>query len=182
MRRTYWAMIVVAGLAAGCGGGKGEASKAGGKSPSAAEATDPALIDLVKRTTPATTLGSEAAPVELRYEFTGIPAAGQPVAIELSVLPQAAVPTMRVELRSASELRIVEPTAPAVFDKVQAGTIHAVRVQAVAERAGTTTLRAVVTLDQPTGQERRTFELPVVVPVPGAAPAAPAAGGRSAGG
>jgi hypothetical protein len=185
MRRTSWAILLMAGLAAGCGGGKGEPAKVAPKTPSAAEATDPAMVELVKRTTAATTIGSESAPVELRFEFAGVPVAGRPVGIELSVLPQAAVPTLRVELRSENELLVVEPSVPTVFDKVQAGTIQTIHVQAVPERTGTTTLRAVVTLDQPTGQERRTFELPVVVPAPGAggtSGSGPSATGQSAGG
>jgi hypothetical protein len=190
--RTYVTGIL-AGLAtlallAGCGGG-GDASTAKvAKKTAAASEVDPAVAELVKNTTPATTLGSTMTPVEVRFAFAGVPAAGRPVDIDVAVLPQVAVPTVRVDLRPGDDgLRVVDPTAQVTFDKVQAGTIEKLRVQAIPERAGTTTLRLVVTLEQPTGQESRTFELPVVVPSPGSAPApsgqtpaAPAA--RAAGG
>lgn len=175
-------LVVAAGLVTACGDSK-EPAKAGARPTTAADATDPAMIELVKRTTAATTIGSSLAPVEVRFEYGAAPTPGQPVAIELAVLPQAAVPTLRVELVAPAELKIVDPAGPVTFDKVQAGTIETVRVQAVAERTGTTTLRAIVTLEQPTGQERRVFELPVVVPPPGAAaPAAKSPPGKASAG
>jgi hypothetical protein len=190
--RTYvtgiLAGLTTLALLAGCGGGGDTSTAKVAKKTAAASEVDPAVAELVRHTTPATTLGSTTTPVEVRFALAGVPAAGRPVDVDVAVLPQVAVPTVRVDVRPGDDgVRIVDPTAQVTFDKVQAGTIEKLRVQAVPERPGTTTLKLVVTLEQPTGQENRTFELPIVVPSPGSAsapsgtsPASPPA--RAAGG
>jgi hypothetical protein len=174
-KRGVAAVILTACLAAACGGGGGEASSvAAAKRPKAAEpAVDPAVADAMKRTTAAMTVGTSRAPVEVRFGLAAVPQPGQPADVELIVLTQVAVPTVRVEVRSEGDLNVVEPAAPVALDKVQAGTVHSIKVQVVPARAGTSTLTVAVTLEQPTGPEQRTFQLPIVAgvgvrPAPGA--------------
>jgi hypothetical protein len=177
-----WAALLAgATLLAGCGGNEAANTAASAAKPAAAVdvPVDPAVAAAQKRTTAALTVGRSVAPVELRFAVATPPAAGQPVDVELALVTQVAVPTVRVEVKGAADVQLVEPASPVSLEKVQAGTLHTIPVRAVPARDGTTTLTVAVTLQQPTGPESRTFQLPLVV---GAGAAPPAAAPAPAGG
>jgi hypothetical protein len=165
------------GLLAGCGGGEpaGTAAPAGKPAASTDAAVDPAVAEATKRMTAAMTVGRATAPVEVRFAVGAVPRAGEPVDVELALVTQVAVPTVRVDVQGAADVQVVEPATSVSLDKVQAGTLHTIPVRAVPARDGTTTLTVAVTLQQPTGPESRTFQLPIVVgggaAAPGGAPA-----------
>jgi hypothetical protein len=174
---TTAALALLAALA-GCGGDDAPARAKTTKPAETAEpAVDPAVAEATQRTTGALTIGRATAPVELRFALGSAPRVGQPVAVELALVTQVPVPTMNVDVTAEPEVRIVEPTASVQLEKVQAGTLQTVKVQAVPTRAGTSTVTVAVHLHQPTGSESRTFQLPIVVgsDAPGTPAGAPAA-------
>lgn len=178
-----WAGLAVTlsaalGLLAGCGDGEraGTSAPAGKPAASTDAPVDPAVAEATKRTTAALTVGRATAPVEVRFAVGAVPRAGQPVDVELALVTQVAVPTVRVDVQGAADVQVVEPATTVSLDKVQAGTLHTIPVRAVPSRDGTTTLTVGVTLQQPTGSESRTFQLPIVVGRATDSPGAPPRG------
>jgi hypothetical protein len=159
------ALVGATGLLAGCGGGEPASAPVASTKPAAAAdaSVDPAVAEATKRTTAALTVGRAVAPVEVRFAVGAAPRVGQPVDVELALITQVAVPTVRVDVRGAADVQVVDPAATVSLEKVQAGTLHTIPVRAVPARDGTTTLTVAVTLQQPTGPESRTFQLPIVV-------------------
>lgn len=168
---TWVAAAMVACAVAACGGGDAKEVGKAAVTPAAAEpVTDPAVTEALKRTTSAMTVGPSTAPVDVRFGLAAVPAVGQPVDFELILVTQVAVPTVRVEVSGGPDLRLVAPAEPVTFEKVQAGTVHTIPVQAIPAMNGTTTVTVAVTLQQPTGPESRTFQLPLVVGAPAGPP------------
>jgi hypothetical protein len=172
-----WVAAVAVGtwLLGACGGGADHAGTSGPakRTAKSEDASDPAVAEATKRTTAAMSLGTSRAPVEVRYAYAAVPEAGKALDVEVDVIPQSTAPTVRVEVRTDPELQLHSPLEVVEFEKVQAGTLHTVKVAATPTRAGTSTVTVVVTLEQPTGPESRSFQFPVVVP------GAPAPGAKS---
>jgi hypothetical protein len=169
------ALAALVGLGA-CGGSDAPAPSSAPSTSKPDEGVDPAVAEATKRTTAAMAVGEGTAPVELRFGLAAEPVAGRPTAVELAVLPKVTVPTLRVAVRGDGDVEVAEPAQVVTLEKVQSGTLHTVPVSAIPQRAGATTLTVAVTLVQPTGEESRTFQLPLLVrAADGAAAASPTA-------
>lgn len=164
-RATTVAMAGLLAALAACGGDEpaSPAATAARPAPVVDAPVDPAVAAAAKRTTAALTVGRATAPVEVRFAVGAVPRAGEPVDVELALVTQVAVPTVRIDVQGGADVQVVEPATTVSLDKVQAGTLHTIPVRAVPSRDGTTTLTVAVTLQQPTGPESRTFQLPFVV-------------------
>ena len=134
------------------------------KAPPKADAgVDPAVAEVSRTMATAVTVGPRTAPVEARYDLPGVPVIGLGFKLDLAVLPQAASPLLRVELRASEGLTVIDPVATQSLEHVQAGAVLHVPVTLQATTTGTHVLDVGVTLELPTGPESRTFAVPVIV-------------------
>jgi hypothetical protein len=130
---------------------------------SSAAAVESGVADATRTMAVAVTVGARTAPVEARYDLPAAPVAGQAFKIDVVVLPQAASPLVRVELKADEGMTVVEPAAAQSLEKVQAGAVLHVPVTAQASVPGTHVIDIGVTLELPTGPETRGFAIPVIV-------------------
>jgi hypothetical protein len=130
---------------------------------SSGAAVDPAVAEATRTMAAAVTVGARTAPVEARYDLPAAPVAGQAFKLDIAVLPQAASPLVRVELRADEGLTLLDPVAAQSLERVQAGVVLHVPVTARASVPGTHVIDVGVTLELPTGPETRAFAVPVIV-------------------
>lgn len=164
--RASWvvALMVAFGLA-GCGSSSESAAKAEAQSKEAHPhvAVDPsnrATADMVEGVTVAK--GGPA--IELKYELRESPLAGQPLDVDIAVLP-GATPINRIyaSFQGGQGLDLVEGGELAGVDKPVSGTPirHVVRLLPKAD--GIYTVSATVAVDTPDDSITRTYSIPVIV-------------------
>ncbi len=164
--RAGWAVaLMVAFGLAGCGSSSDSASKAEAKNKKAHThvAIDPsnrATADMVE----GVTLAKGGLPVELKYELREAPQAGQPLDVDIAVLP-GATPINRIyaKFQGGQGLDLVEGGELAGVDKPPSGTPirHVVRVLPKAD--GIYTVSATVAVDTANDSMTRTYTIPVIV-------------------
>jgi hypothetical protein len=182
-RRVRWSRSTAGVLSllalVGCGGDGG-----GAKQPAATTAAttaadepeDPAVAEARRSMLGAITVGSPAAPVDLRYDLKAPPVQGRPVDIEFAVLPEATILTLQGGLDGGAEgIEIATPADGVSLEKLQAGTVRRFTATVVPRTPGAHVLTILLDLELPTGPARRVFNIPVVVQTPAAAAAAAAA-------
>jgi hypothetical protein len=163
--RAGWAfaLMVAFGLA-GCGSSS-DSAKAEAKSKKAHThaAVDPssrATADMVE----GVTLSKSGPPVELKYELRQAPQPGQPLDVDIAVVP-GATPVDRIyaKFQVGQGLDLVEGGEIAAVDKPVSGTPirHVVRV--LPKTDGIYTVSAMIAVDTPTDSITRTFSIPVIV-------------------
>jgi hypothetical protein len=158
------AALVVA--LSGCHRGENTASTAARQAkPSAApEAdSDPATSNALKGMAPGVSLGPSDAPVDVRFGLPAWPVSGQPFTVQVAVLPATAIPTLRVDVSSDADLKIIAPTATVALDKVAAGAAQTVEITAQSNEPGARVINVTVTAELPTGPLARAFAYPVIV-------------------
>jgi hypothetical protein len=134
---------------------------------------DPAVEEARATMLDAITIGSPAAPVDLRYELKTVPVQGKPFDVEFAVLPDATILSLRGLVDGDREgMEVASPAGPVTLEKLQAGTVHRFSATVVPRSLGTRVLTVELQLDLPTGPAKRTFSIPVVVQTPAAAAAA----------
>lgn len=170
---------------AGCGGGdEGSAKPTASAAPAAVEeVVDPAVQEVRSTMLGAITVGSPAAPVDLRYDLKSVPIQGRPFDLEFAVLPDATIVTLRGTLDGSREgIEIAAPAGPVTLEKLQAGTVHRFGATIVPRSVGAHVLNVELQIELPTGPAKRTFSIPLVVQTPAAAAAAASAAEAEAGG
>jgi hypothetical protein len=162
--------LIVAAVAAvllgGCHRGENTANNAARPAtPSAAPGADadPAMADALKGMAPGVSLGPSDAPVDVRFGLPSWPVSGQPFTVQVAVLPGAAIPTIRVDVTSDADLKIIAPTATVALDKVAAGAPQTMEITAQSSEPGARVINVTVTADLPTGPLARAFAYPVIV-------------------
>lgn len=105
-----------------------------------------------------------AAAVDLEYDILSRPDVAQPFAIELAFRPRVAADALEVEVTGMTGL-VVENGANLRFERVEAGSSHAVRVQVRADGAGLYYLGIAATLVTAGHADKRSFAVPVAVGV-----------------
>lgn len=167
------AVIALAGLLAACG--RGEEDKAANTdapaangAPAGGAAAPPAESPDDQRMATAVVTGKTSAPVDLKYDVLAKPNVGQPVEVELALLPRLAADTLEVEVTGIPGLTVVSGGVMR-FENVAGGDRHVVKVIVQAAAPGIYYANVVARMSTKVQTEVRTFSVPVVV---GAVPAA----------
>lgn len=163
--RAVWAVaLMVAFGVAGCGSSSESASKAEAKNKKVhTRAVDPssrATGDMIE----GVTLAKGGSVIELKYELREAPQAGQPLDVDIAVVP-GATPINRIyaKFQGGQGLDLVEGGELAGVEKPVSGTPirHVVRVLPKAD--GIYTVSATVAVDMPNDSITRTYSIPVIV-------------------
>ncbi len=159
---------------AGCG------SKQEGGQPEAPQpSAPPAAVDAAKpaeagagpdalRPANAVTTGKAGAAVDLQYEVTPRPEAGQPFAVELAFVPRLPADSIDAQLSATSGLRITSPET-VHFEGLQAGERYTTQVMVMGDAPGLYYVGVVARLSTKVQTDARTFSVPVVVGTPAVA-------------
>jgi hypothetical protein len=163
--RAGWAVaLMVAFGLAGCGSSSDSASQADVKNK---KAHSHVAIDPSKRSPEDMVAGVTSAksgpPVELRFDLRGAPQAGQPLDVDIALIPDVATNRVFAKFQAGQGLELVEGGELAAVDKPAAGTPirHVVRV--LPKEDGIYTVSATVTVDLPDDSLTRTYSIPVIV-------------------
>jgi hypothetical protein len=106
--------------------------------------------------------GKPGAPVQLKYEVQGTPAAGVALPIEIAVMPRAATPSIRVSFIATDGLVLGPGTSPE-FSAAVADSVHRHTLTVTPREDGEYYLGVIVVMSMPNGPEARTFNIPVLV-------------------
>ncbi|MFO0334280.1 MAG: hypothetical protein ACK53C_04480 [Pseudomonadota bacterium] len=168
------AVLASAWLVAACGSDvPAPATKPAPAAPAAPAAAedepDPEVVAVQQQMPRAVTVGAATAPVELRFDLATAPRPGEPFTLELAVLPQSALLSLRAAITGSDGLEVVSPAEGLAFERLQAGSVHRFTITAVSARPGTRVVNVAMRLELPTGPANRTFGVPVVVGSPSGA-------------
>jgi hypothetical protein len=106
--------------------------------------------------------GKPGAPVQLKYELQGTPAAGVQLPIAIAIVPQAATPSLRVSFIATDGLALSDDEAAEYSGAVPDGVYrHTLTVTPRAD--GEYYVGVIVVMSMPNGPEARTFNIPVLV-------------------
>jgi hypothetical protein len=108
--------------------------------------------------------GKGGPPVGLRFEIRSSPEAGQPVDIDLVILPDAvSIDHIDGKIQGGENMSVVEGVDIPTVEKPAQGTVirHVVRV--LPKQDGIFTVTAAVNVDLATESITRTFTIPVIV-------------------
>lgn len=168
--RSVWALAATAwllGLSACGGSSKGAADvahappkKAAPHSHGPANPSERAPDDMVSAVSP----GKGGPPVELKFELRSAPQAGQPLDVDIAILPDAAaINRLYGQFRGGEGIDLVDGGEVAAVDKPVQGTVirHVVRV--LPKQDGIFTLSAAVSVELADDSVTRTFTIPVIV-------------------
>jgi hypothetical protein len=140
-----------------------------------APSVDPAVAEANRTMVSGVPMGTSTAPLDIRFDLSAVPSPGEPFEIDVAVLPEAPAPVLRLEVTGGEGLSIIDPDGSVAFEKIQAGSVTRFKVRASSATAGTRLIEVRATLELPGGPESRVFAFPVVIGVPAAPAAAPAA-------
>ncbi|HEY6921867.1 MAG TPA: hypothetical protein VI653_00240 [Steroidobacteraceae bacterium] len=165
--RAGWAvaMMVGLGLVAGCGSssGSGHESAAAKTKKAATHARDTderATADMVAGVTPS----KAGPPVALKFELRGQPEVGQPLDVDIAVLPGApAINRIYGKFQGGEGLDLIDGVELPAIDKPAEGSVirHVVRV--LPKQDGIFTMSATVSVDLADDSITRTYSIPVIV-------------------
>jgi hypothetical protein len=149
----------------GCGSSSGTADAAHSKQQANANRreTDPANRppqDMVA----AVSVGKGGPPVGLKFELRSTPQAGQPVELDLAVLPDApAIERIDGRVDGNENLTLVDGSELAAVEKPAQGSVIRHVVRLLPKQDGIFTVTAAVTVTLANDSITRTFTIPVVV-------------------
>jgi hypothetical protein len=129
--------------------------------------------------------GKQGELVDLMFELKARPQVGEPLTIEVAMIPRVSSEQMRATFIATDGLTVRPSNAPPEYRNVQADSVFRQDVVVVPKADGVYYLSAVILLHTETGDVSRTFSIPVLVGPPpddSAGTAAPPAnaGGQSA--
>ena|ERR1700733_14611455 len=182
------AALLVIGALAGCG----KVEHAGGAAqhgrPAPKKAPDPAELALANMVS-AVSSGKPSAELELKFELRGRPVVGEPVDIDLALIPAQDLDRVYAIFQAGEGLELTRGGKTAEIDHPPAGIPIPHTLTIVPQRDGVFYVSGVVLTDSPTQSVSHSFSIPVIAgagsPVPAGAPettqpraAAPAAQGH----
>jgi hypothetical protein len=112
----------------------------------------------------AVSAGKGGPPVGLKFELRTTPEAGQPLDVDLVVVPDAPdIGRILARFEGGDSLAVVDGGDLEAVDKPASGAIIRHLVRVLPKEDGIFTLNAAVTVDLPTESITRTFTIPVIV-------------------
>lgn len=153
--------LSIAGLAlAACGSDSEPEATSAAPNPAAQPAAAPS--DPMARMARAVGNGKPGAAVELRYEFSGKPAIGTPIDLQVMLVPQAGVDAMDVVVRAMDGLTLAGPSSVS-FAEVEPSKPYTHTVSVLPDRAGVFYLSVVITTQIGNSNLSRTYAIPLAV-------------------
>jgi hypothetical protein len=103
-------------------------------------------------------------PVELKFELLERPEAGQPLDVDIALLPDApTISRLYAKFQAGEGISVVEGDELSQVDKPAAGAVIRHQVRVIPKQDGIFTLSAIVSVDLANDSLTRTFSIPVIV-------------------
>jgi len=157
---------------AACSGGSNPAATATPSKRQAAQAANsaqkkgPTIAEQTAGMVSAVSLGKSALPVGLKFDLAARPRVGQPLAINLVVLPQIPADSGSIAVTSADGFEPLAADAAADLEAIAPDEAYRRSIQVTPARAGVLLLTLGVSLKHDEITETRQFSVPVLVEEP----------------
>jgi hypothetical protein len=178
------ATFALVAMLAGCGG-KDDESASAKRTPTAAQkaarAAKAASAKAEEQMANAVAVGKATAAVDLQYDLSAKPVAGQPLEVELVFVPRLGADSLEVEAHGMTGLDVVTGGS-ASFQNVAAGVQYRMKMLVQPAANGIYYIGVTAKMSTKVQSDARAFSVPIVVgdPPPAAQPAAAAAGTAAA--
>lgn len=146
------------------------------KAPAPATATTPAaskaspgdsVEDLTRDMVAGVAAGKSGGLVDLKFRLKSRPEIGQPLTIEIALLPNVPAELMRATFTATEGLSVRTSEVPAEYQRVQPGSLYRHELTAVPREQGVYFVSATVMVQSSEGEDvYRNFTIPVVVGTP----------------
>jgi len=153
-------------VVAGCGGGSKSAdadkSSAAPSAPAARKAAASAeqTVGMVS----AVGIVKSTVPVALKFGLRGLPTLGEPLAIDLAVVPQIAADSALIQVADSDGIDTSAAAAGAAFDsRLEAGSSYKRSISVTPTKTGVLLLGLTVNLKHDETTESRAFSIPIIV-------------------
>lgn len=163
MSFRIWLCVIVLSGAAGCGWGEDKSTAAAEPAKAPATPVAPKAPPLDKDMVSAVSGAKSSAIVDLKFRLGARPEPGQPIDIDIAVIPKVAGARVRVLLQNVDGLEIRSGQEMPVSETVAAGEPLSHRVTVVPARDGVFAMTAVALVDTDQTSVTRTFAIPVIV-------------------
>lgn len=131
-----------------------------------AAATGDGVADATRDMVAGVTTGKAGGLVDLKFKIKSRPELGQPLAIDIAILPKVASELMRANFIASEGLTVRTSPVPADYQQVQPGAIFRHELTVVPRENGVYFVSAIVLVQTDAGDVARTFSIPVVVGAP----------------
>ncbi len=111
----------------------------------------------------AATYGSSDVPVRLKFELPQRPKIGQPLEVEIAVLPQEPAQSAQIEASVSNGLRLSNPDARELLADVHADQVYRQRIELTPTAPGVLFLSLDVTLKHDEITATRSFMIPIIL-------------------
>jgi hypothetical protein len=155
--RTGAVLLAVVFLAGACGTSEPEVSQPGTASPASSQPAQKSR-DMVAAVSSSGTRG----PADLRFSLRARPVVGEPVEIELSMIPTVDVQRLFARFQVSEGLELVSGAETERFDDVAAGTEVTHMLTVIPREDGIFNVSAVVLTDTATESLARTYAIPII--------------------
>ncbi len=165
--RAGWvAAIALLMSLSGCGGSSAGTASSGTPKKNASHAQqkpDPGVRETADMVA-AVSAGKAGPPVQMKFELRDLPQAGQPVDVDIAIIPDApSINRLYAKFQGGDALAVVQGGELSQVDKPAAGSAirHVLRV--IPKQDGIFALSATVSVDLADDSLTRTFSIPVIV-------------------
>ena len=145
--------------------------------PSAAKPTDPTELALANMVS-AVSSGKSTDNLQLKFELHSRPAVGQPVEIDLALIPGQDLDRIYATFQGSDGLEVTAGGKTDEVNRPPVGVPITYTITVVPRREGVFSVSAVVLADSSSESVTRTFSIPVIAGAGGSAPAVAAAGSK----
>jgi hypothetical protein len=157
--------LVAAGILCGCGSGQPAGGASRPATPAAVAKKPAKPADTLSRTMVTAVAASKpsAVPVQVRFELKGRPEVGQPVEIELAILPMSgAVDRVSGNVMAEEGLELLEGAQIPAAERPEEGVPISHTIKVLPKRDGIFIFNAVLTVDSAGQTSSETFSMPLV--------------------
>jgi hypothetical protein len=149
---------------AGCGGGSPSGTPVSAvRAASAMAKKGPSAQEQTAGMVEAASTGKSGVPVEVKFDLMNRPAIGQPLELDIAVLPQVDASAATVQLTSMDGLDVAAGAGEFAFLTVEADQVYHRKLSVRPNAEGVLVLGLTVTLTRDEVVESREFGIPIIV-------------------
>jgi hypothetical protein len=184
LRRNVWAAVTLAALLAALDGcakvehvaSSAAASRSAAAAKKPADAGDVALANMVS----AVSSGKSFGDISLKFDLRGRPVAGEPVDIDLAIIPAQELNSVSATFQPGDGLEVTQGGKTPAISHPPVGVPITHTLTIVPQRDGVFYVNAVVLADSPAQSVSRNFAIPLIAAAGATAPATPEAAAHAA--
>jgi hypothetical protein len=110
----------------------------------------------------APTLGKSQVPVELKFDLPQKPKVGQPIEINVALIPQVAAGSVTLQVSGADDLTVASGAGQFDIPAAEAGEVYRQTLKVTPNADGVSLVGVTVSIKNDIGTEQRVFSIPII--------------------